>query len=206
LGNRISKEARENRFPGTASIHEAAGRSGALPSHIKPVSAAMTVAGPALPVCCPPGDNLWIHRALFEAKPGEVLVVDCGSGDEYGYWGEIMATSALAQGVAGLVITGGVRDSLALIALGLPTFSGRICIRGTGKDPSGDGAVGEPVIIGGIMINRGDLVIGDADGVLVLPAGSAEAAVAAARERDDKEVDILKRVRAGQPTLEVYNL
>jgi 4-hydroxy-4-methyl-2-oxoglutarate aldolase len=74
-------------FPGTASIHEAAGRSGALPSHIKPVSAAMTVAGPALPVRCPPGDNLWIHRALFEAKPGEVLVVDCGSGDEYGYWG-----------------------------------------------------------------------------------------------------------------------
>jgi 4-hydroxy-4-methyl-2-oxoglutarate aldolase len=117
-----------------------------------------------------------------------------------------MATSALAQGVAGLVITGGVRDSLALIVLGLPTFSGRICIRGTGKDPSGDGAVGEPVFIGSIMINRGDLVIGDADGVLVLPAGSAEAAVAAARERDDKEVDILKRVRAGQPTLEVYNL
>jgi 4-hydroxy-4-methyl-2-oxoglutarate aldolase len=117
-----------------------------------------------------------------------------------------MATSALAHGVAGLIITGGVRDSLALIALGLPTFSGRVCIRGTRKNPASDGAVGEPVIIGGVVIRRGDLVVGDADGVLVLPAESAEAAVAAARERDAQEVDILKRVSVGQSTLELYNL
>lgn len=193
-------------MPGSASLHEAAGRAGALPSHIKPLCSRMTLAGPALPVRCPPGDNLWIHRALLEARPGDILVVDCGSGDEFGYWGEIMATSALAQGVAGLVITGGVRDSLALIELGLPTFSGRVCIRGTGKDPAGDGAVGAPVTIGDVLIRKGDLIVGDADGVLALAAADAAQTVASARERDRKEIEILARVRAGEPTLEVYNL
>jgi 4-hydroxy-4-methyl-2-oxoglutarate aldolase len=166
----------------------------------------MVVAGPALPVRCPPGDNLWIHRALIEAKPGDVLVVDCGEGDEFGYWGEILATSAIARGVAGLVITGGVRDSLALIELGLPTFAGRICIQGTVKDPEGDGAVGEAVTIGQVTVQRGDLVVGDADGVLALPAAVAATAVPAALARDRKEAEILERVRAGEPTLEVYNL
>lgn len=191
-------------MPGTASIHEAVGRIGALPSHIKPICSAMRLAGPALPVLCPAGDNLWIHRALLNANPGDILVVDCGDGDEFGYWGEIMATAAAAKGVAGLVITGGVRDSLALIELGLPTFSGRICIQGTGKDPSGKGSVGETIMIGAVEVRRGDLVVGDADGVLVLSQEVAQWAVPAARERDLKEIKILERVRAGEPTLEVY--
>lgn len=192
--------------PGTASIHEAAGRIGAFPSRLKPLDPVMVLSGPALPVRCPPGDNLWIHHALVEAMPGEVLVVDCGEqGDEYGYWGEIMATAAIARGVAGLIITGGVRDSLALIALGLPTFSSRICIRGTGKDRGGDGAVGEPVRIGDIIVRRGDMIYGDADGLVALPASSAAGIVELARDRDAKEVAILARVRAGEPTLKVYN-
>lgn len=191
-------------MPGTASVHEAAGRTGALPSYIRPLSAAMRLAGPALPVRCPPGDNLWIHKALVAASPGDILVVECGRGEEFGYWGEIMATAAIARGVAGLVITGGVRDSLMLIELGLPTFSGRICIQGTGKDPAGDGAVGAPVRIGDVVVRSGDLVLGDADGILVLSAADAEVAVSAARERDRKEIEILQRVRNGEPTLEVY--
>ena len=191
-------------MPSTATLHEAAGRRGALPSAIKPIDAAMRLAGPALPVRCPPGDNLWIHRALAQAGAGDVLVVDCGPGDEFGYWGEIMGTAAVARGLAGLVITGGVRDSLALIDLGLPTFSGRICIQGTGKDAQGDGAVGEPVRIGGVVIRKGDLVVGDADGVLVLSPEEAARAVPAARERDGKEAAILEQVRAGALTLDVY--
>ena len=191
-------------MPSTATLHEAAGRRGALPSVIKPIDAAMRLAGPALPVRCPPGDNLWIHRALAEARPGDVLVVDCGPGDEFGYWGEVMGTAAIARGVAGLVISGGVRDSLALIRLGLPTFSGRICIAGTGKDPAGDGAVGEPVRIGGVVIRKGDLVVGDADGVLVLSPEEAARAIPDARERDAKEAGILEQVRAGALTLDVY--
>ncbi|WP_082456342.1 RraA family protein [Novosphingobium sp. Leaf2] len=193
-------------FPGTSSIHEAAGRIGALPSTIKPLALTMTLAGPALPVRCPPGDNLWIHRAMIEARPGEVLVVDCGGGGEFGYWGEIMATSGITVGLGGLVITGGVRDSLALIELGLPTFCGRVCIQGTGKDPNGDGAVGEPIRIGNVTVRRGDLVVGDADGVMSLCADVADGFVAAARARERKEAEILQRVRAGEPTLDVYNL
>ncbi|MFV3127259.1 RraA family protein [Niveispirillum sp. KHB5.9] len=190
----------------SASLHEAAGRRGALPSVIKPIDRRMSVEGPALPVRCPPGDNLWIHRALAAVKPGDVLVVECGPGTEFGYWGEIMATSAIALGAAGLVITGGVRDSQQLIDLGLPTFAGTVCIQGTGKDPKGDGAVGEPVRIGAVTVRRGDLVVGDADGVIVLPAADGPALVQAARDRDAKEAGILERVRAGALTLDVYNL
>lgn len=191
-------------MPSTATLHEAVGRRGALPSAIKPVHAAMRVAGPAFPVRCPPGDNLWIHHALAQAAAGDVLVVDCGPGDEFGYWGEIMATAAIARGIAGLVITGGVRDSLALIDLGLPTFAGRICIQGTGKDPEGDGATGEPVRIGSVTVRKGDLVVGDADGVLVLTPEQADWAVSAGRERDRKEEAILKEIRAGALTIDVY--
>ena len=193
-------------IPASASLHEAAGRIGALPSRIKPVADDMALYGPALPVRCPPGDNLWIHRALAEAKAGDVLVVDCGPGDEFGYWGEIMATAAIARGVAGLVITGGVRDKRALVALGLPTFSGTVCIQGTGKNAALDGAVGDPVRIGSVTIRRGDVVVGDADGVMVLTPAQASVAVPASFDRDRKEESILEQVRAGALTLDVYNL
>jgi 4-hydroxy-4-methyl-2-oxoglutarate aldolase len=187
-----------------ASLHEAAGRIGALPATIMPIAPAMTLCGPAFPVRCPAGDNLWIHRALSEAAPGEVLVVDCGTGAGFGYWGEIMATAAIRRGLAGLVITGGVRDSLALIALGLPTFSGAITIQGTGKNPDGDGALGDPVRIGDVTVRRGDLVVGDADGLVVLSPAVAAGAVPAARARDTAEAGILERIRAGASTLDVY--
>lgn len=190
----------------TATLHEAAGKAGALPAAIKPVDSAMRVSGRALPVKCPPGDNLWIHRALAVAGPGDVLVVSTGDGVEFGYWGEIMATAAQARGIAGLVITGGVRDVDALRRLGLPTFSACICIRGTVKDPAGDGAVGEPVRIGDVTVSKGDLVVGDADGVVVLTPAKARAAVPASVAREEQEAVILERVRAGALTLDVYNL
>ncbi|WP_068875903.1 MULTISPECIES: RraA family protein [unclassified Phenylobacterium] len=189
-----------------ASLHEAARRAGALPAALKPVDPAMRLCGRALPVRCPAGDNLWIHRALADADPGEVLVVETGAGADFGYWGEIMATAAIARGLAGLVITGGVRDSLRLIELGLPTFSAAISIRGTLKNPAGAGAVGEPVRIGEVVVRRGDLVFGDADGVVVLDPETAAAAVPAAARRDADEAAILDQVRAGALTLDVYKL
>jgi len=189
-----------------ASLHEAAGRLGALPAVLKPLSPSMRLCGRALPVRCPAGDNLWIHRALAAAQPGDVLVVDTGGGVDFGYWGEIMATAAVARGVAGLIITGGVRDSLALIALGLPTFSACVSIRGTVKNPKGDGAVGEPVRIGEVVVRQGDLVFGDADGVVALAPDIAQAATPAAAGRDADEVGILEQVRAGALTLDVYKL
>jgi 4-hydroxy-4-methyl-2-oxoglutarate aldolase len=189
-----------------ATLHEASGRCGALPAGLKPLDRSMRVCGRALPVRCPAGDNLWIHRALAVAEAGDVLVVDTGGGLEFGYWGEIMATAAIARRLAGLVITGGVRDSLRLVELGLPTFSAGICIRGAVKDPAGDGAVGEPVRIGEVIVRRGDLVFGDADGVVVLPPLAAERAAPAGEKRDQEEVAILERIRAGALTLDVYKL
>ena len=189
-----------------ASLHEAARKAGALPAALKPLDPTMRLCGRALPVRCPAGDNLWIHRALAVAEPGDVLVVETGAGADFGYWGEIMATAAIARGVAGLVITGGVRDSLQLITLGLATFSAGVSIRGTVKDPSGDGAVGEPVRIGEILVRKGDLVFGDADGVVVLAPDAAKVAVPAAEQRDADEVGILEQIRAGALTLDVYKL
>jgi 4-hydroxy-4-methyl-2-oxoglutarate aldolase len=189
-----------------ATLHEASGRAGALPQGLRPIESGMRLCGRALPVRCPSGDNLWIHRALAVAAAGDVLVVDTGTGLDFGYWGEIMATAGVSRGLAGLVITGGVRDSAALIALGLPTFSACLSVRGTIKHPTSDGAVGEPVRIGEVVVRRGDLVFGDADGVVVLPAEAAAEAVKAGERRDFDEIAILEQVRAGALTLDIYKL
>lgn len=193
----------------TATLHEAAGKIGALPAAIKPVRPGMRLAGPALPVLSPPGDNLWLHRAIYAAEPGQVLVVAFGEGSdplEFGHWGEVMAVAAQQRGIAGLVIAGGVRDGDQLAARGFPTFAPSVCIRGTGKDPEGRGAVGEPVRIGDVLVHRGDLVVGDADGVVVLPADQAGADVRAAMERETAEQEIFARIAAGESTLDIYRL
>ena len=104
------------------------------------------------------------------------------------------------------MITGGVRDSLQLKQLGLPTFSACIGIRGTGKNPAGDGATGEPVLIGDVVVRAGDLVFGDADGVVVLSPEAAVAAIPAAEDRDRAEAVFLERIRGGETTLGIYNL
>ena len=188
-----------------ASLHEASGRLGALPANLRPLTPLMRVVGRALPVRSPAGDNLWLHHALIAAQPRDVLVVDTGAGLDFGYWGEIMATAAAVRGVAGLVIIGGVRDMLRLIEIGVPTFSVTITIQGTVKNLQGDGAVGEPVRIGEVMVRRGDLIFGDADGVVALNPALAAAAVARAEQRDADEIHILERIRAGASTLDIYD-
>lgn len=190
----------------SATLHESVGRLGALPSAIKPIEPEMRVCGPAFPVRTPAGDNLWIHRALAVAEPGDVLVVSAGDGIEFGYWGEITATSAATRGLAGIVINGGVRDTLALRTLGLPTFSACVNIRGTVKDRNGDGAIGEPVTIGDVEIARGDLVFGDADGVVVLTPDQARFAIPASIVREEKEAAIISRIKDGALTVDVYDL
>lgn len=188
-----------------ATLHEAAGRVGALPAALKPLDPQMRLCGRALPIHGPAGDNLWLHRALACAGPGDVMIFRV-QGEEFGYWGEVMATSALARGVAGLVITGGVRDSLRLIELGLPTFSTSLCIRGTIKDPAAAGGIGSPIEVGDVTVCAGDLVFGDADGIVVLSPDVAEAAVIEGERRDAREVQIMDQLRAGATTLAVYNL
>jgi 4-hydroxy-4-methyl-2-oxoglutarate aldolase len=191
---------------GAATAHEAAGRTGALPSQIRPLHAGMRLAAPAFPVRCPPGDNLWIHRAVYAARAGEVLVVDTGDGFEHGYWGEVLTEAALARGLAGLVIHGGVRDAQRLVELGWPVFAERVCLRGTGKDPAGDGTLGQPVRIGDVQIRRGDLVVADADGVVCVAAAHADRVRQLAAERERAEAGYRERLRAGETTLELYRL
>ncbi|MGY1841968.1 RraA family protein [Modestobacter sp. SYSU DS0875] len=192
---------------GASTLHEAAGRIGALPSTIGALHREQpAVAGPALTVSCPAGDNLWLHRALYAALPGDVLVVEVGAGEDHGYWGEVMATAAQARGIAGLVISGCVRDAVQLQRLGFPVFATGTCIRGTGKDPDRAGGIGGRVRFGDVPVTAGDLVVGDADGVVVVPAAQAEQAVAAGVAREDKEADVMARLRAGATTLDLFGL
>ena len=188
----------------TATVHEAMGRRGALPSAIKPVAQAMKVCGPAFTVDSPPMDNLLLHQAIYAASPGDVLVVRVADHYEAGYWGEIMGVAAQARGLAGLVIDGGVRDSLELTAMKFPTFSHGICIRGTLKH--GGGALNKPLAVGGIVIEPGDIVLGDADGVVVVPRAEGPLILEKSIQRVEREKTIMDQLRAGKTTMEIYNL
>ena len=188
----------------TATLHEAGGKIGALPSAIKPVASGMACAGPALTVHSPPGDNLWLHRALDIARPGDVMVVHCSGAYEHGYWGEIMATMAIARGLAGLVIDGCVRDGRLLADMGFPVFARGLCIRGTGKDFGAIGWLNHPVWMGDVVVHAGDLVVGDGDGVVALPRARAGEIVAKGRQREADEAAILQRLQGGASTLDVY--
>ena len=194
----------EARRLGAATLHEAAGRSGALPSGIKPVAPSMVLCGPAFTVHCPPLSNLQIHHAIYNAQPGDVLVVHVSGGVEAGYWGDILNEAAMARGLGGLVIDGGVRDTAGLAAAAFPVFSDGVCIRGTGKDFQAVAWLQEPVRIGEVIVAPGDLVMGDRDGVMVLPADTVPRVLAAARAREIDEKHKISLIRQGLRTIDLY--
>ncbi|MCM8732060.1 4-carboxy-4-hydroxy-2-oxoadipate aldolase/oxaloacetate decarboxylase [Hephaestia sp. GCM10023244] len=189
---------------GAATLHEAAGRIGALPSAIKPVVPTMRLAGPAFTVLVPAFDNLWIHRALYRARPGDILVVATSDGIEAGYWGDVLNAAAEERGLGGLVIDGGVRDVAGLTESDFPVFSNGVCIRGTIKGFDVPPTLGQPLAIGNVVIHQGDLVVGDRDGVVVLPAARVEAAIEAGFHREQDEAEKIARIRAGDRTLDLY--
>jgi 4-hydroxy-4-methyl-2-oxoglutarate aldolase len=186
----------------TATIHEAMGRKGALDSHIKPISRGMKLAGPAITVEAPFGDNLMLHKAIEVAGPGDVIVCNAGGGTEAGVWGEIMAVAAQARGIAGIVVDGSVRDSEAMTRRGFPVFSRGICIKGTIKESLGP--INHPMSLAGVMIFPGDIVVGDDDGVVVIPRNDADTVLKKCQEREAKEKGIMKRLEAGELTLDIY--
>ena len=188
-----------------ATLHEAAGRIGVMPSAIKPVAPSFKVCGPAVTVHSPGGDNLWLHRAIYVARPGDVLMVHVSEAYDFGYWGEIMSAAAHARGLGGLVIDGCVRDGAVLEQFGFPVFARGLCIRGTGKDFGARGWINHPTLFGDLVVNAGDLVVGDTDGVVVLPRERAAELVQAAVAREHKEAGIIEQLRAGERTLELYN-
>jgi 4-hydroxy-4-methyl-2-oxoglutarate aldolase len=189
---------------GVATVHEAIGRSGYLGTGIRPAWPGIRVGGTAVTALCWPGDNLMIHAAAEQCRPGDILVVTTTSPSADGAFGELLATSLAHRGVRGLVTTGGVRDVAGLHAMGFPVFCAAICAQGTVKATAG--AVNVPVSIGGQVITPGDAVIGDDDGVVVVPRPEVAGAVAAARARVARETATRAALAAGELGLDRYGL
>ncbi|MBN3851771.1 dimethylmenaquinone methyltransferase [Paraburkholderia sp. Ac-20340] len=189
---------------GTSTLHEA---SGLLTSSVDPAIRTIwpgaSVAGPAYPLECSPGDNLAIHIAMEKAPRGSVLVVSTG-GFVAGYWGEVLTVAAEATGVAGLVIDGGVRDIAALTQRRFPVFTRGVSMRGTIKASAP--SVGQPLSFTGTPVSAGDLVVADDDGVLVIPAAHVQATLSRGQARADKEAGIMERLREGKTTLDLLGL
>ena len=188
-------------FP-TATIHEAIGKQGALPSAIKPISPSMKLCGTAFTIDSMPGDNLLFHRAVAQAAQGSILIAKMSDHYEAGYWGELLTVAAMQRGITGLVIDACVRDADPIEGLGFPVFCRGLCVRGTTK--YGSGSLNEPIIIGDVLIRAGDIVVGDRDGVVVIPAERASEAIEKSAAREAKEAATLEQLRAGKTTLEIY--
>ena len=189
---------------GSATVYEAQGARGALDSGIKPIDPAMRVAGPAVTVDIRPADTLMLHYAMLKVKPGDVLVVDAKGFLEAGPWGDVFTEQAVRQGVAGLVINGAVRDARSIVEMGFPVFCRGLCIKGTGKNQPGQ--LNVPVCIGDVQINPGDIVIGDQDGVVVVPRDEVDDAIRSSQAREDKEAMFRARIRDGATTVELMGL
>ncbi|WP_370964136.1 4-carboxy-4-hydroxy-2-oxoadipate aldolase/oxaloacetate decarboxylase [Amycolatopsis sp. cg9] len=187
-----------------ATIHEAQGRRGALTSSIKPVDHRMSLCGPAFTVRCAPRDNLMLQVAISRARPGDVIVVSAGEYAEAGSFGDVLANACLAKGIAGLVTDTGVRDTAELRKLGLPVFSHSVSIKGTVKETVSPPA--EPVLIGGELVRPGDVVRGDADGVVVVRQEELADVIEASRAREVAEAGYIAAYRAGKSVIEVSGL
>ncbi|TDC71028.1 4-carboxy-4-hydroxy-2-oxoadipate aldolase/oxaloacetate decarboxylase [Actinomadura sp. GC306] len=189
---------------GVATVHEAMGRTGYLGPSIRPVHLGSRIGGTAVTVLSWPGDNLMIHVAVEQCRPGDVLVVTTTSPSTDGMFGELFATALMHRGVRGLVIDAGVRDVAELHAMGFPVWSAAVSAQGTVK--ATPGAVNVPVTIGGQVVRPGDAVLADDDGVLCVPRREAADAVAAARAREEKEQATREAFRRGELGLDRYGL
>ena len=185
-----------------ATVHEALGKYGNLPSAIKPISSTMKVCGPAYTVKTMPRDNILLHRAYAYAKSGDVIIANCSGFYEAGYWGDLMSLGAKTKGINGLVIDGCVRDADDIEAMGFPVFSRGLCILGTSNH--GDGFLNEPIVIGDVLINPGDIIIGDRDGVVVVPQNRITEAIEKSAAREAKEENVRRQLREGKTSLQIY--
>lgn len=187
-----------------ATIHEAQGRKGALSSRLKPVDYKMKLCGPAFTVKCAPRDNIMLQLAINYAKPGDIIVVSAGEYEEAGSFGDVLANACLAKGIGGLVTDTGVRDTLQLRDLGFPVFSLSVCIKGTVKETIA--AVNDSIIVGGEIINPGDIIVGDADGLVVVRREDAQESARLSQIREDAEAGYIEAYKQGKSVIEVSNL
>jgi 4-hydroxy-4-methyl-2-oxoglutarate aldolase len=189
---------------GTASVHEAIGRRGYVGPHIRPIQHDVRVAGSAVTVSSHPGDNLMIHAAVELCREGDILVVTNTAPSTHGMFGDLLAGSLLARGVRGLVIDAGVRDTADLRAMCFPVWSQYVSCEGTVK--ASPGSVNVPVVLGGQVVNPGDVVCADDDGVVVVARDEAEWALAQSNTRIAKEAQSRARLNAGELGLDFYGL
>src|SRR5689334_439893 len=187
---------------GAATLGESGGH--AMRARISAAWPGATVAAPAFPVVCTPGDNLAVHVAVANAPAGTALVVSVGDVRELGYWGEVLTTAASARGIVGLVIDGGVRDVAALERHGFPAFSAGIALKGATKNQPG--AIGSVTTVGDVDVHAGDWIVGDRDGVTVVRARELDTVLAAGRAREQKERGFFDALRAGKTTIELLSL
>jgi len=164
----------------------------------------MVLCGPAFTVHCPPLSNLQIHHAIYQASPGDVLVVHVGGGIEAGYWGDILNEAAITRALGGVVIDGGVRDTAGLAAMSFPVFSNGVSIQGTGKDYDATAWLQTPVRMGNVVVNPRDLMMGDRDGVVALPRDNVSSILIAAQAREADEARKIERIRQGERTIDLY--
>ena len=186
----------------TATICEALGNKGFLPSAIKPIARDMKVCGPAYTIQTMPRDNVLLHRAYAYAQSGDVLIANCSGFYEAGYWGDLMSLGAKTKGINGLVIDACVRDADDIEAMGFSVFSRGLCIRGTSNH--GDGTLNEPIIIGDVLINSGDIIVGDRDGVVIVPQNKIEETIEKAMAREAKEERTRAELRKGRVSIDIY--
>ena len=185
-----------------ATVHEAMGRRGAMTHEIKPVDVSMKMCGRALTVQCQSGDNLMLIKAVNMAKPGDVVIANMGTVVDNSPYGEVLAVECETKKLAGVVLTCTMRDTAALSRMKIPSFCAGISVFGTVK--ASKGFINHTIVVGGQTVRPGDIILGDRDGVVVIPYEEVEETVRAARVRVEKEAKVMERLRNGESLFDVY--